>query len=182
MPAAVRHETGQGPGSRFLGALSGQGAAARTRCVPPRRVRQDSSGLTEMTLFFKPISGSRIRLAHGAGCQPQFGTKLAKGRVVGLYVSFVANSVYNMALCCCTAAFTAYIRSRVDSHYFSFWLQKFSPARGSVPTTVRRASGQGPGVGSLCVLRGQGAVARTHDVLAWRVRQTISVGKTIFKL
>ena len=130
----------------------------------------DSSGLTEMTVF-KPISGSRIRLTRGAGCQPQFGTKLAKGRVVGLYVSFVANTVYNMALCCCTAAFTAYIRFRVDSHYFSFWPQKFSPARGSVPTTVRRASGQGPGVGALCVLRGQGAVARTHDVLAWRVRR-----------
>ena len=39
---------------------------------------------------------------------------------MGLYVSFVANSVYNMALCCCTAAFTAYIRFRVDSHYFFF--------------------------------------------------------------
>ena len=92
---------------------------------------------------FLQISGSRIRLARGAGCQPQLGTQVAKGQAAGLCVSFVANTVCNMALCCCTAAFTAYIRFRVDSHYFSFWPQKFSPARGSVPTTVRRASGQG---------------------------------------
>ena len=122
----------QRPGSRR--ALSLRATSACTT---------DSSGLTDMTLFFLQISGSRIRLARGAECQPQFGTKLAKGRVAGLCVSFVANTVCNMALCCCTAAFTAYIRFRVDSHYFSFWPQKFSPARGSVPTTVRRASGQG---------------------------------------
>ena len=54
--------------------------AGHTKTAPGRRIR----------LCFLQISGSRIRLAHGAGCQPQLGTQVAKGQAAGSSVPSAA--------------------------------------------------------------------------------------------
>ena len=68
---------------------------------------------------FLQISGSRIRLARGAGCQPQLGTQVAKGQAAGSSVPSAAREPPRALAACHLGVYDR--QFRVDGYDFVFF-------------------------------------------------------------